>query len=170
MLENHNWRQHFFFTSALRKNSCIGKKCLNDVQNNKNTNTNFRWGEFPPAISVEETRLYNADSTLCIDVSCAVMSHGFVQRIDLTWSWSAWKSSSSTIIQDSSKFYIDLRHKYNHCHLSHVTCVVTITDIAQVVGWRLLHSRTSNFWPFQLGGEIDSVTHMVTGCGYGIRS
>jgi len=34
----------FFFTNALRKNSCIGKKCRNDVQ--KFTPTKISEGEF----------------------------------------------------------------------------------------------------------------------------
>ena len=48
---------NIFFTSALRTNSCIGKKCLNDVQNNKNTNTNFRGGNSPGYMCGRNTAL-----------------------------------------------------------------------------------------------------------------
>jgi len=58
-LENRTWRQHFL-TNALRKNSCIGKKCRNDVQKftpTKKFPGEFRisGGIFPPAVCLEET-------------------------------------------------------------------------------------------------------------------
>jgi len=139
-VENRTWRQHFF-TNALRKNSCIGKKWWNDVQKFTPTNI-FRGLEFPGDFP---HGCMSRRNTVC---------HTMLAYVGVPKIWGRWCSASwscGTMFDGKKRAYYQMSHcvKFGHSGLNGLG-LWTIPKIWEHWVKRYDHTSANSVPPFNV--------------------